>query len=62
MTYIIYKDLSGYKMTTEDNYNARIQNLRRVVDYSAFKSPEEVKAYVIKYFDPEEVDTYIIKC
>lgn len=62
MTYIIYKDLSGYKLTNEENFYARIRNERRVVDYSAFESPEEVKTYVIKYFDPDEVDTYIIKC
>lgn len=61
MTFIIYKDLSGYKMTEETNYNARIQNARKIKDFSAFDNPEEIKNYCIKYFDPEKQDTYIIK-
>lgn len=29
--YVIYKDLYGYKLTTEANYNARIQDARKII-------------------------------
>lgn len=48
--YIIYKDLSGYKMTTEANYNARIRDERKVSDFSAFNSASEIIDYCTKYF------------
>ena len=48
--YIIFKDLKGYKMTDEANYNARIRNERKVSDWSAFSSAEEIIEYCVKYY------------
>lgn len=54
MKYIIYKDLGGIKGTDKENYNSHIPNARKINDFSAFSSIDEVKEYVIKYFHLSE--------
>lgn len=53
---IIYRELSGLKVTPESNYNARIRNERRVTDCSAFSNAEEVREYFCKYFGSKDDD------
>ena len=53
---IIYRELSGLKVTPESNYNARIRNERRVTDCSAFSNAEEVREYFCKYFGSKDED------
>ena len=59
MKTVIYKVLGSYKATNEANYNARIQDARKVMDCSEFESPEEIKEYYIKYFGAKE-DEFIV--
>lgn len=51
MKYVIYKNLFGYCVTTEKNYNARIQNERLVYKFYDFESVEEIIGYMCTYFD-----------
>lgn len=53
---IIYRELSGLKVTPESNYFARIRNERRVTDCSAFSNAEEVREYFCKYFGSKDED------
>ena len=57
---IIYRDLSGLKVTPESNYNARIRNERRVTNGSAFSNAEEIIAYYCKYFGYKPEDFEVI--
>ena len=47
---VIYKDVSGYKVTGIDNYNARIMDANKVTDCSDFETPEQIVDYFCKYF------------
>lgn len=60
MKLVIYKELSGYKTTTLENYNARILDLRRVTRWTGFNSAREIIDYCIKYYGSSEND-FIIK-
>ena len=60
MKFVIYKDLTGYKTTTIENYNARIQNARRVTTWTGFNSAREIIDYCVKYYGSSEND-FIIK-
>ena len=57
MKWIIFKNFKGYAVTSVDNYNARIRDERKVVDCSAFDSPEEIIEYYCKWFNsaPEDM-------
>ena len=46
---VIYKDVSGYKVTGIDNYNARIMDANKVIDCSGFGTPEQIIDYFCKY-------------
>ena len=59
MKMVIFKNLSGYAVTPEDNYNAYIRNERKVMDCSAFSSPEEIIEYYCKYFNSTPEDFII---
>ena len=56
MKTVIFKTLKGYATTSEENYNSRIRNERKVTDCSAFGSTTEIIDYYCKYFGskPEE--------
>ena len=60
MTYIIYKDLSGYKMTNIDNYFSCIQDVRKISDFSAFDDPASIIEYCDKHFGRSKDDVYKI--
>lgn len=47
---MIYRDLSGLKVTPEENYHALYRNERVVTDCSAFDSPKEIVDYYCKWF------------
>lgn len=53
---VIYKDLAGLKVTPEENYNAYIRDEHKVVDCSAFSTPEDVIAYYVRWFGSKETD------
>jgi hypothetical protein len=47
--WIIYECMGDVKMTTVDNYNARIQDARLIYDVSDFKNYTELTEYIDKY-------------
>ena len=59
MKMVIFKDLFGYAVTPEDNYNARIRDERKVTNCSAFSSAEEIIGYFCKYFNSKPEDFII---
>lgn len=58
--YIIYKTAFGYKGTTEENYNARIQNARKIKDFSAFDNTNDIIECLVKYCGIEHDNIIII--
>ena len=46
---VIYKSLGKYRVTPESNYNARIQNARKVQKLDDFESADEIIDYYVKY-------------
>lgn len=54
--YVIYKDLFGLKVTTEENYNARIRDERKVANLYEFDSPEQAIEYLTAYSDATKED------
>ena len=61
MKTVIYKENGTYKTTTEENYNARIQDARRIHTMHDFESEEEIMEYYMKYFGSGKDDFIIIK-
>ena len=57
---VIYKGLSGYAVTSYENYTARIMNANKVTDCSNFESPEQIIDYFCKYFGKKATD-FIVK-
>ena len=39
--YVIYKDMRGYNLTTEANYNARIQDVRKIIALNDCENMED---------------------
>lgn len=60
-TWVIYKALGSLKITPLENYNISPQNARKVLDCSAFNTPQEVIDYFRKYCGAEN-DEFIVKC
>lgn len=60
MKMVIYKALGIYHVTTEANYNARIQNARAIKQMQDFTSAEEIIAYYCKHFGSKAEDFIII--
>lgn len=60
MRMVIYKHLGEFRVTTEENYNARIQNARAIHNLSDFSSAEEIIKYFCKYCGSKPED-FIIK-
>lgn len=46
---IVYKNLGKFYGTTPDNYQARIRDKNKVLDFSSFTSFEQVENYFKKY-------------
>ncbi|MBO7694146.1 MAG: hypothetical protein J6T10_16125 [Methanobrevibacter sp.] len=46
---VIYKSLGKYRVTPESNYNARVQNARKVQKLDDFESADEIIDYYVKY-------------
>lgn len=59
MKLVIYKDLSGYCVTTECNYNAVIQNARAIIKHYAFATADDIIDYYVKYYN-ESRDNFIV--
>lgn len=60
MRMVIYSNCGRLACTTEENYNARIQNARLIQNCSMFNSPMEIIEYYCKYFGSEP-DDFIVK-
>ena len=60
MKMVIYKTVGGYCVTSEENYNAVIQNAREIHQMQDFDSAEEVIEYFCKYFGSKAEDFIII--
>ena len=50
MKHVIYKNLLGYCVTTEQNYYAKIRNERAVQKCYEFESVNEIIDYYCEYF------------
>lgn len=61
MKTIIYKSLDTFKTTTEENYNARIQNAKKICSWENFESAEEIIDYCIKYCNAKKEDFIVIE-
>jgi hypothetical protein len=59
MKTVIYKAGGTYYVTTEENYNARIQNARAIHRLD-FESAEEIVEYLCKYCGYKAEDFIII--
>lgn len=50
MKFVIYKNISGYCVTSQENYNARIQDTNLIQKCYDFKSANAIIEYYCKYF------------
>lgn len=50
MKYVIYKNIFGYCVTSEENYYARICDARAIQKCYDFKSANSIIDYYCKYF------------
>ena len=60
MKMVIYKAGGNYYVTSEENYNARIQNARGIHQMQDFDSAEEIIEYFCTYFGSKAEDFIII--
>lgn len=61
MKTVIFKNSKGeYMTTTEDNYNARIQNARQIHNMREFSTADEIIEYYCKWFGSKETDFIVI--
>lgn len=60
MEMVIYKGLSGWMVTTKQNYCARIQDARKITDCSAFNNPDEIIEYYCKWFNSKKEEFTVI--
>ena len=51
MKTVIYKTPLGFCSTTDENYNAMIQDERKIQKWDGFESAEEIIEYAIKYLN-----------
>jgi hypothetical protein len=58
--YVIYRDIWGYKVTPESNYNSRIQDARKIIKLNDCKSMADAVA-LVKMFSNVGDDQIIIK-
>lgn len=60
MKMVIFKTLTGYKFTSEENYLAQIQDARAVTGCSEFDSAQDIIDYFVRYFKSNQSD-FIVK-
>lgn len=60
MKTVIYQAQGIYYATTEENYNARIQDARAIHKMQDFNSAEGIVEYYCKYFGSKTEDFIII--
>lgn len=60
MKKIIYNDGYGYKVTSEDNYNATIKNASKIIDCKNFDNAASIIEYFVKYCNAQKNDFVII--
>ena len=53
---IIFKQLGTLKTTSEDNFNARIWDARKIQKWDGFTTPDEIISYSVKYFNANPND------
>lgn len=44
--YVIYKSFGTYHTTTEENYNARIQDVRKIYAWKGFETAQQIINYL----------------
>ena len=59
MKQVIYKSIFGLCSTTEDNYNAKIQDANKIQKWEGFESVEEIIDYATKYLKQSKEDFII---
>ena len=59
MKTVIYKTLGIFKTTTEENYNAKIQNAKEICTWENFESAEEIIEYCVTYCGKKKEDFII---
>ncbi len=60
MKYVIYKNLKGYCVTTEENYHAKIIDKRKVTNCSRFNSANEIIKYYCEYCNCDFFDFFVV--
>jgi hypothetical protein len=58
--YVVYKDLWGYKVTTETNYNSRIMDARKIIKLNDCENMADAVA-LVKMFSHVTDEQIIIK-
>ena len=58
---VIYKQFGGFRVTPESNYNARIQDARKIQKIDDAESADEIIKYYIKYGWADSNDDFIVK-
>lgn len=61
MKIVIFKQGGVYYTTTEENYNAKIQNARVIHKMDNFNNAEEIKDYYCEYFGSKPEDFIVIE-
>lgn len=53
--YVVYEDFTGYSMTVEENYNARVLNAFTIVKFDKqFKDKNDIINYCEEYLNIQE--------
>lgn len=47
MKHVLFKDIHGYAITPEDNYNVEVSNANKITRFSNFKDKESVMHYIV---------------
>ena len=58
---VLYKEFGEIKSTSEDNYNARIQNSFKITTWKDFESFEQVIDYCIRYCKSSKENFIVIE-
>lgn len=57
---VIYKDITGYKVSHKNSYNKQYNNASAVIDCKAFTSADDIIEYFTKYYGKNKNDFIII--
>ncbi len=61
MAMVIYKVMGEYRCTTKENYNAPVQDVRRIQNLKDFETAEQIVEYYCKHFGSKPADFEIIQ-